>query len=310
MNIKLLNPSLLLSASNSRALISVPMAATGKRVAIDRTYEESIAKGSYKHIVGCDEAGRGPLAGPVTAAAVYIQSGTYIENVMDSKKFTSEHQREKLYDEITSHPHVQWSVVNLDNTVIDEMNILEASLKAMQLAISEVVDRIPASSSEEGILALVDGNKEPKDMHPSISTTMTITKGDSACYSIAAASILAKVTRDRIMNDLHVKYPHYGFLKNKGYPTVEHRKALSTHGPSCVHRISYKPVKDAMEKHGMKNLPPPFTPHAKPEPLNVVTHRTNNPTSTETQHDIHESGNGRILRSRKRLLYDFLHEQD
>lgn len=301
---------LLASASRTHSLSNLRMVAS-KNFKLDRAYEESMLMGHQLHIVGCDEAGRGPLAGPVTAAAVYIRPGTHFENIMDSKAITSEDDREKAYDLITFHPDVIWSAVSLSNTVIDEMNILEASLKAMQVAVSEVVEKMLKVTNNEGIVALVDGNKIPKNMHPAISSTKAIVKGDSLCFSIAAASILAKVTRDRIMYDLHEAYPHYGFLKNKGYPTVEHRNALSTHGPSHVHRVSYKPVRDAMAKHDIDTLPAPFKSRKNSKAATSVSHQASDSIDAECT----SAGNSRgrscdiVLRSsRKRLLDDLEHE--
>ena len=271
---------------------------SGKKVSLDRSYEENLAKtGSHQHIIGCDEAGRGPLAGPVTAAAVYVEPGTCLEGVMDSKALTAEVDREKAYNQITKHPNVLWSVISLENSIIDEINILQATLKAMQMASTEVVEKLSKRANGEKILTLIDGNKVPKEMHSAISTTMSVVKGDSLCFSIAAASILAKVTRDRIMNDLDKKYPLYGFLQNKGYPTPVHRNALLTYGPSHVHRVSYKPVREAMEKHDMDTLPPPSTPQVK------AKDRTIDSDVVVSSSD--SNSNGRTLRPRKRLESDF-----
>ena len=309
---KLVITSLLMSSLSKffRTYSASRMVAGTKKFQLDRAFEENIArKDSYQHIVGCDEAGRGPLAGPVTAAAVYIEPGTYLENIRDSKAITSEADREEAYDLITSHPNVLWSVVSIDNAGIDQMNILQATLKAMQLAVSDVVEKMPNITNDEGILALVDGNKVPKDMHSRISATRAVIKGDSTCFSIAVASILAKVTRDRIMHDLHKKYPQYGFLQNKGYPTVEHRKALSIHGPSHVHRVSYKPVRDAMEKHGMESLPEPFTPVSSSLAVSVDQHEADDSIDTESNSNyqyvsLNRNINGRLKLPKKRLIDD------
>jgi ribonuclease HII len=184
-------------------------------------------------VFGLDEVGRGPLAGPVTAACVYIPRETYtlpfISEIKDSKKL-SDSKLERLYALITEH--FEWRVAEVSPAEIDEMNILQASLKAMALALAKMKNR--------PVHALVDGNKMPK--LPCSATT--VVKGDSKSVSIAAASIVAKVTRDRLMKELHEEHPHYGWESNVGYPSAAHREAIDVHGITPHHRKSFAPIKN------------------------------------------------------------------
>lgn len=182
-----------------------------------------ILKHHPKRVIGIDEAGRGPLAGPVVAAAIYIPSKPDFE-VNDSKKL-SEARRESLYNILTSR--YQYSVAILDPKEIDEINILQATLKAMKLAADGIC---------EYEVALIDGNKAPKLHGKEIETVI---KGDAECYSIAAASIIAKVTRDRIMDKLDKEFPQYSWYKNKGYGTKDHIESIKQHGLSIHHRRSF-----------------------------------------------------------------------
>ena len=187
--------------------------------------EDNYLKKGYSIICGTDEAGRGPLAGPVCAAACILPEGLIIEGLNDSKKLT-EKKREKLFDEIISSA-ISYSIQFVDNKTIDEINILEASQLAMRNAV-EALDPKPD-------LVLVDGNiarNFPVDAVPIIS-------GDAKSPSIAAASILAKVSRDRLCIELDKKYPQYGFAKHKGYPTKAHREAVIEYGPCEYHRITF-----------------------------------------------------------------------
>ena len=184
-------------------------------------------------VFGLDEVGRGPLAGPVTAACVYIPQEAYtlpfISEIKDSKKL-SDSKLERLYALITEH--FEWRVAEVSPADIDEINILQASLKAMALALEKMKTR--------PVHALVDGNKMPK--LPCSATT--VVKGDSKSVSIAAASIVAKVTRDRLMKKLHEEHPHYGWESNVGYPSAAHREAIDAHGITPYHRKSFAPVKN------------------------------------------------------------------
>lgn len=185
---------------------------------------EYFAKG-YSVICGTDEAGRGPLCGPVTAAACILPEGLIIEGLNDSKKI-SEKKRDELYDVIIENA-VAYAIEEVSNEVIDEINILNAAQLAMRRAIEKL--------SVKPDLALVDGNVArnfPCD-------AVTVVKGDSKSPSIAAASILAKVTRDRLCAKLDADYPQYGIAKHKGYPTKEHMDAVREHGPSPIHRKTF-----------------------------------------------------------------------
>ena len=185
---------------------------------------EYFAKG-YSVICGTDEAGRGPLCGPVTAAACILPEGLIIEGLNDSKKI-SEKKRDELYDVIIENA-VAYAIEEVSNEVIDEINILNAAQLAMRRAIEKL--------SVKPDLALVDGNVArnfPCD-------AVTVIKGDSKSPSIAAASILAKVTRDRLCAKLDADYPQYGIAKHKGYPTKEHMDAVREHGPSPIHRKTF-----------------------------------------------------------------------
>jgi len=191
------------------------------------TNERNLYK-SYDLIAGVDEAGRGPLAGPVVVSAVILGNNCQIEGLNDSKKI-SEKKRNLLYDEIIEKS-LSWSIVEISPQKIDEINILQATLLGMSQAISNL------NISPE--ICLIDGNQIPK----TTVKTISVIKGDSKYISIAAASILAKVTRDRIMIEIHKDFPLYNFQKHKGYPTKEHREALKKYGICPHHRKSYKPV--------------------------------------------------------------------
>ncbi len=190
-----------------------------------KEFDKSFLSNSVKIIAGVDEAGRGPLAGPVVAAVVIFDKKTIIPKINDSKKLTAK-VREELYDEIINQA-ISYGVGIVYQKEIDEINILQATLKAMQLAVAEL-KTIPD-------LILIDGNKSFNSKIP----TKTIVKGDSKSFSIAAASILAKVTRDRIMIAESEKHPEYLWYKNKGYGTKEHRDAISKYGVTPLHRMSF-----------------------------------------------------------------------
>lgn len=176
-------------------------------------------------ICGIDEAGRGPLCGPVCAAAVILQPGTVIEGLRDSKKLTEE-KREKLYDIITEKA-VSWAVGQASPAEIDELNILNATYLAMQRAYDGL--------SIKADLALVDGNRAKLN----VPRILCIVKGDDLCLSISAASVLAKVTRDREMKRLDELYPQYLLAKHKGYPTPEHYERIAKYGICEIYRKSF-----------------------------------------------------------------------
>ena len=189
-------------------------------------YEKKGYENGYKYIAGIDEAGRGPLAGPVVAAAVILPEGCLIEDVNDSKKL-SEKKREKLYDDIVQNA-TAWGVGIVDNNVIDEINILNATRRAMHMAIEELKvkpDYILIDAEKK-----VDTNGIPY---------LPIIKGDALSISIGAASIIAKVTRDRMMREYDKIFPMYGFEKHKGYGTKAHVEAIKENGLCMIHRKSF-----------------------------------------------------------------------
>ncbi len=192
---------------------------------LEYTIESEVASHGYKFICGVDEAGRGPLCGPVTAAAVILPQGLYIEDLNDSKKI-NEKKRDKLYDIITNEA-IAWAVCHASVEEINETDILSAALLAMRRAIE--------SLSVRADFALIDGNISRGFDIP----TKTVVHGDAISPSIAAASILAKVTRDRICTDLDAMYPEYGIAKHKGYATKDHMEALRKYGPTPIYRTKF-----------------------------------------------------------------------
>lgn len=189
-------------------------------------YERSAIEEGYDIVCGVDEAGRGPLAGPVFAAAVILPHDTVFENINDSKKLTAK-KREALFD-IIRDGAVSYSICARDERTIDSVNILNATLDAMRECVCELE---PAPK-----LAMIDGNRLPPDMP---CETRYLVHGDALSASIACASVLAKVARDRYMTELDKLYPQYGFAKHKGYGTAEHIAALRKYGPCPVHRLSF-----------------------------------------------------------------------
>jgi ribonuclease HII len=244
---------------------------------LPRTKEESLKrKNPTLQIIGVDEAGRGPLAGPVVAAAAIIP--TNIPGITDSKKLTKEEDREALYEKIVSSPNARWAVAIADAKRIDEINILQATLESMKAAVQAIIEvplrtdlggtrQVKSSSEIEGCYvvcgsndstgkpesldiskvagsndyyALIDGNRLPKDM-PCDCEAMV--KGDSREYCIGAASILAKVTRDRLMHEYDSLYPEYDLAQHKGYPTALHMAKVKEFGASKIHRRTFAPLK-------------------------------------------------------------------
>ncbi len=192
--------------------------------------EEFLSTQGYRWIAGVDEAGRGPLAGPVVAAAVMIHPGQDIPGVRDSKRLTPG-QREELYEFITSRVP-SWGVGIVGPREIERYNILQATLRAMQEAV-QCLDPLPDFLLIDGIFPV------PVDI-----PQRSLKKGDDLCPSISAASILAKVTRDRLMLEYHRIYPQYNFACHKGYPTSEHRAAIRKYGCCEIHRRTFKGVKE------------------------------------------------------------------
>lgn len=197
--------------------------------------EASLYDKGYQRIIGVDEAGRGPLAGPVVAAAVVLPPDVEIDGLDDSKKLTAR-RRDELFDEIAASGAV-CTIGIIDNVTIDKLNILKASLLAMRKAVTA-----PEQTPD---IILVDGSFTI----PNISIPqMAIVRGDALCRSISAASIIAKVTRDRIMDKYQELYPDFTFASHRGYPTKKHIEELREFGPTEIHRRSYRPVMEAMKQ--------------------------------------------------------------
>lgn len=198
-----------------------------KRMSI---HEKRLTADGYSAIAGIDEAGRGPLAGPVVAVACILSPHTTFEHLNDSKQLTSE-LRERLYTDLSSDPGTRFGLGVSDVLTIDRVNILQATFLAMRQAVMAL--KMPPD------YLLIDGKHVPTFDLPSLA----IIKGDTHSVSIAAASILAKVTRDRMMVEFDLKWPHYGFKKHKGYATEEHLEAIRRFGPCPIHRKSFEPIK-------------------------------------------------------------------
>lgn len=197
-------------------------------------YEKRAYKNGAQIVAGIDEAGRGPLAGPVVAAAAILPPKFRHKTLTDSKQLT-ELQRDKIYAELTANPGFHWAVGVSDVEVIDHYNILRATWRAMQLALDALSVRPDH--------VLVDGLRVPL-----MGVTQTaIVKGDAKSFSIAAASVIAKVTRDRMMLTIHEQFPQYNFAQHKGYGTPEHLAALGRYGPSPVHRKTFAPVREVTQ---------------------------------------------------------------
>ena len=225
-------------------------------------YERELIQRGCSSIAGVDEAGRGPLAGPVVAAAVifpceWILSGLPrgLRGLNDSKQLTPE-ERDVYFEKLKSFPEIRYAIAGSDNTLIDAINILQATFRAMNDALAQL--------SPAPLHVLIDGNHVS-----SVHWTQTpIIDGDAKSYSIAAASVLSKVTRDRMMTEFDRQWPQYGFAEHKGYGTEQHLAALAQHGPCPLHRRSFAPIKP---------VPLPsaelFEPMAPEEPLDITARR-------------------------------------
>ncbi len=199
--------------------------------------EKILWQQGFEYVVGLDEVGRGPLAGPVVAGAVLIKANVeiLIDGINDSKK-VSEKNRNKLYELITNNKDIEWGIGIVSEKVIDKINILEAT----KLAMCEAVAQIEKKINNKVDYLLIDGNFTLRQAQgEQYILQKAIVKGDQKVMSIAAASIIAKVTRDRIMEEMHKKYPHYGFDKHKGYGTEAHMKVLRKIGNCPIHRESF-----------------------------------------------------------------------
>lgn len=217
---------------------------------MDLLYQERrLWKRGKKIVVGLDEAGRGPLAGPVFAAAVYVKKGSkkkdfpFIREIKDSKKL-SPPKREKIFNEIIKSPKIEWGIGKVSERVIDKINILKATKLAMKRAVKNLEKKLREKSSScknstKVNYLIIDGNFKVNLEIPQ----KPIIKGDEKVFSVIAASIIAKVKRDRMMLKYHKKYPQYGFDKHKGYPTKHHKLMIKKYGASELHRQTFKGVK-------------------------------------------------------------------
>ncbi len=201
------------------------------------SHENKLIRLGYQGVIGVDEAGRGPLAGPVVAASFLFMPGSKnmpaLKGVNDSKRL-SEIKRDYIYDTLINDFGGMLAYSLVDHSEIDKINILQATLLAMKNSVEKL-------EKPSNCIVLVDGNKSIKNLD---LPQKTYVKGDSRVFAIAAASIIAKVARDRVMLDFDEQYPQYGFKKNKGYGTVEHLAALKRFGPTPIHRKTFAPIKN------------------------------------------------------------------
>ncbi|KAF0683363.1 Aste57867_24575 [Aphanomyces stellatus] len=204
-------------------------APTFKNGTLSRDFEQRMVNKGYSYVVGVDEAGRGPLAGPVVAAACYVPLDVTFEGIYDSKQL-NEAQRELLFEQLTTHKDVHYAVHINSPARIDEINILQATLESMTKSVEGLAIKAD--------YALIDGNKMPPLKIPG----EFVIKGDGKVFAIAAASIIAKVTRDRIMVDYDKQWPAYNFAQHKGYGTRAHMAAIHKHGASPIHRMTFAPL--------------------------------------------------------------------
>lgn len=201
-------------------------------MACSLAHEDQLRARGLHFVAGIDEAGRGPLAGPVVAAAVILPE-KFTHRLLDDSKQLTEKRREHIFAELTSRDDIRWGCATVDPVEIDRLNILRATHAAMRRAVEQLN---PAPDH-----ALIDGLPVPNFPLPQTA----LVRGDGISFSIAAASVIAKVTRDRIMVELDARHPAYGFAKHKGYGTPQHLAALRTHGPCPHHRRSFLPVRQA-----------------------------------------------------------------
>jgi len=203
---------------------------------MDLLWEKQAWKNGKAIVFGLDEVGRGPLSGPVTAAAVYIKRGfleeDWMQRVDDSKRLSAR-KREELCKILICHPYIFWAVSWVTPQVIDKINILEATKRAMRVAVTQLERKI----GKKAKLLLIDGNFP---INAGVEER-SVKKGDQKIFSCAAASIIAKVFRDRTMRRYHGLFPDYGFGQHKGYPTKLHRQALEKYGPCRIHRRTFRP---------------------------------------------------------------------
>ncbi len=210
----------------------------------DFSRESELRARGFRVVVGVDEAGRGPLAGPVVAAAVVLSpkfSSPHFSLLNDSKQISAA-LRETLFDEITTR--AKWGIGVVDAAVIDEINIRQASWRAMKLAVADLCERTSTSSTRYAVdYVLIDGLPYDETAWP----YEAIVRGDAKSLSIAAASVVAKVWRDRLMCEFDAQFPVYGFVSHKGYGVLQHLRALREHGICAIHRRTFKPVREVLE---------------------------------------------------------------
>lgn len=199
--------------------------------------EKKLWKRKVNHPVGLDEAGRGPLAGPVVAGALTVKNRSFsFFPIKDSKKLSAK-QREKFFKILTSHPEIEWGIGIVSEKEIDRINIFEATKLAMRKALSGLEKKLRKQSLGPVDFLILDGNFKLDKVSVS---QKSIIKADEKVFSCAGASIIAKVTRDRIMERYHRKYPNYRFDEHKGYPTRLHFRMIKKHGPCPIHRKSFR----------------------------------------------------------------------
>jgi ribonuclease HII len=198
-------------------------------------YEEEARQSGFTVVAGVDEAGRGPLAGPVVAAACVIPYGVFFVGIDDSKKLDPI-KRKRIFEQIVAEPGINYGVGMVSSNDIDKINILQATIQAMLQAVANLTFKPD--------LLLVDGLQLP---HPVLSCRKII-KGDAKSQSIAAASIIAKETRDSLMREYHRQWPQYGFDQHKGYGTPQHFKTIAMYGPCPIHRLTFEPLKEMCAK--------------------------------------------------------------
>jgi ribonuclease HII len=202
-----------------------------------REEEEKWALQGFKCIAGADEAGAGVLAGPVTVCACYVPSTVTIKGINDSKKLTPK-RREALYEKIIKHPDIKYAIVHIGSDIVDEINILQARFEGFAQAYRNLKKQVPDID-----LVLLDGNQIPPQLAEEKVQVQAIVGGDALCYCIGMASVLAKVTRDRLMVEYDKQYPGYGLAAHKGYHTVQHVTSIQTLGATPIHRKTFKGVK-------------------------------------------------------------------
>lgn len=235
-------------SSSTVSSLSSPAVCSG---VVDRALELELAGKhgadvNLQHVIGIDEARRGCWVGAVVAACCILPLHVQIAGLTDSKLVKSEAQRERLYEKITTHPDVKWAVASIEADEIDRINILQATFAAMVNSVT----KLDSNTRNNTSLVLIDGDKVPPNLHTLLPQAhcMSVIKGDLHCKSIAAASIIAKVTGDRLAIEYGRQYKLFRFEKNKGYGGCKvHREMLALHGPCPLHRMSYRPVREAAE---------------------------------------------------------------